>query len=141
MLEDAHLSLRAARHWQLLMCGDAQCTHNPSPKARLNSRRVGYKCVVNYYYVFNDIAGPLSWRKKARFWRFQLFELVRVLSSAIRRRRRSDFDEVIGRLEGWRSALGKRGNGRGPNRRFPIMAPAAAEHAVVIDSVAGLPLV
>jgi hypothetical protein len=35
-----------------------------------------------------------------RFWRFQLFELLRVGASAVRRRRKTDLLELKGRLEG-----------------------------------------
>ena len=100
VLEDAHFSLRAARRWELLQCGDARCSHLHSPNGRVDSRKIGYKCVVNYYYVFQDIVKPLTWHHKLRFWRFQAFELFRVASSAIRRRRMTDFMELRGRLEG-----------------------------------------
>jgi len=100
VLEDAHFSLRAARKWQLFQCGDAHCQHLHSPNGRVDSRRIGYKCVVNYYYVFQDVVRPLTWHHKLRFWRFQAFELLRVGSSAIRRRRKTDLMELRGRLEG-----------------------------------------
>jgi GT2 family glycosyltransferase len=100
MLEDAHFSLRAKRGWTLWQCGDAHCLHLHSPHGRPQSRRIGYKCVVNYYYVFQDIVKPLTWRHQWRFWRFQAFELFRVFSSALRRRRWSDVMEVWGRIEG-----------------------------------------
>jgi glycosyltransferase involved in cell wall biosynthesis len=101
MLEDAHLSLRAARVWRLLQCGDARCVDLHSPNGRVDRRRVGYKCVVNYYYVFQDVVRPLTWRHQIRFWRYQAFELVRITASAIRRRRRADLLELRGRLEGF----------------------------------------
>lgn len=100
VLEDAHFSLRAGREWQLLQCGDAHCEELHSPGGRVDSRSIGYKCVVNYYYVFRDIVRPLTWRHKARFWSFQAFELFRISASAIRRRRLSDLSEIRGRLEG-----------------------------------------
>lgn len=100
VLEDAHLSLRAGRNWELLQCGDARCRELSAPGGRTDSRSIGYKCVVNYYYVFRDIVRPLTWRHRARFWRFQAFELFRISASAIRRRRLSDLMELRGRLEG-----------------------------------------
>ncbi len=100
VLEDAHFALRAGRRWRLLQCGDAHCTELSSPNGRVDSRKIGFKCVVNYYYVFKDIVQPLTWQHKARFWRYQMFELFRVSSSAIRRWRRSDLREIHGRLEG-----------------------------------------
>jgi glycosyltransferase involved in cell wall biosynthesis len=101
MLEDAHFSLRAAREWELWQCGDARCVDLHSPNGRVDSRKIGYKCVVNFYYVFQDVARPLTWRHKMRFWRFQAFEFFRVATSAVRRRRLSDLMELRGRLEGF----------------------------------------
>ena len=103
VLEDAHLSLRAGRDWNLLQSGEARCSHLASPNGRTPRRRLGYKYVVNYYYVFQDIVRPLTWRHKVRFWRFQAFELFRIASSGIRRGRLADFEEFVGRLEGFRS--------------------------------------
>lgn len=105
VLEDAHFALRAGRHWQLLQCGDAQCAELSSPNGRVDRRKIGYKCVVNYYYVFQDIVKPLTLKNKARFWRYQGFELFRMASSAIRRQRRDDLSELMGRLEGFYSVL------------------------------------
>jgi len=108
VLEDAHFSLRAGRSWDLLQCGDARCVELHSPAGRVDRRKLGYKTVVNYYYVFRDISQPLTWRQKTRFWSFQLFELFRIGTSAMRRRRASDVDEVLGRIAGFKAvALGK----------------------------------
>lgn len=100
VLEDAHFSLRAGREWKLLQCGDARCVELHSTNSRVNQRKLGYKYVVNYYYVFRSIAGPLSLRQQARFWRYQAFELFRIATSAIRRRRPGEVGELLGRLEG-----------------------------------------
>jgi GT2 family glycosyltransferase len=108
VLEDAHFSLRASRRWKLLQCGDACCRHLVSSNGRANRRTIGYKCVVNYYYVFRDVAGPLSVRQKFRFWRFQAFEFFRIASSAVRRRRLDDLRELQGRLEGLSSVATER---------------------------------
>jgi len=113
VLEDAHLSLRANRTWKLLQCGDALCKELKSPRGRVNRRQIGYKCVVNYYYVFQDIARPLTLAQKYRFWRYQAFEVFRVGTSVVRRRRWSDLQEVFGRIEGFvavmRGVAGARG--------------------------------
>jgi glycosyltransferase involved in cell wall biosynthesis len=100
VLEDAHFSLRARRQWTLLQHGGALCEELRSPHGRENSRKIGYKCVVNYYFVFQDCVRPLSRMQKFRFWRYQAFELFRIGASAIRRRRRSDLQELVGRIEG-----------------------------------------
>ncbi len=108
VLEDAHLSLRARREWKLLQCGDAHCEELHSPKGRENKRRIGYKCVTNYYYVFRDIAGPLKFGHRFRFWRYQAFEVFRIAASALRRRRWSDVTELAGRFQGMLSVLSGR---------------------------------
>lgn len=105
MLEDAHFALRAGQQWELWQCGDARCRHLHSMGGRVDGRKIGYKCVVNYYYVFRDIVRPLTWRHKLRFWRYQLVELFRLAASALRRRRRSDVMEVLGRVEGFLAAM------------------------------------
>ena len=94
------LSLLAGRRWTLLQCGDARCVHLHATSGRTDPRTIGAKCVVNYYYVFNQVARPLSLGQKMRFWRFQAFELFRVAASGVRRRRASDFRELRGRLDG-----------------------------------------
>ena len=105
VLEDAHFSLRAHRAWTLLQCGDARCLHLGSPRGRTNRNKIGYMCVVNYYYVFRDVAGPLSMSQKFKFWRYQSFELVRMLASGVRRLRWHDFEDVAGRLQGWLAVM------------------------------------
>lgn len=100
VLEDAHFSLLAGKKWKLVQCGDAKCQELKSPNGRSDEMEIGYKCVVNYLYVFNDVAGPLSIAQRIRFWRFQLFELCRVGASALTRRRIGDLREVLGRLLG-----------------------------------------
>lgn len=100
VLEDAHFSLKAGREWQLLQCGDARCEELRSPNGRVGRRKIGYKSVANYYYVFRDISGPLDFRHQYRFWRFQGFEIFRMSMSVLRRRRWDDVMELIGRFEG-----------------------------------------
>jgi hypothetical protein len=105
ILEDHHLALKVARDWVLLESGDARCTHNHAPGGRADRRRIGAMCVVNYYYVFNDIAGPLTFRQRRRFWTYQLFELFRISTSAIRRGRSGDLQDLAGRLQGFWAVL------------------------------------
>lgn len=103
VLEDAHFSLCAGRKWKLLQSGDALCEELNAPSGRVSARRIGYKCVVNYYFVFQDIARPLSRGQKFRFWRYQSFEFFRIAVSFVRRR--SDFEELIGRIEGFLAVI------------------------------------
>jgi glycosyltransferase involved in cell wall biosynthesis len=105
MLEDAHFSLRAGRKWKLLQCGEARCQHLVSPHGRANREKLGYMRVVNYYYVFRDIAGPLSAGQKMRFWRYQAFECLRMLASGFRRLRKEDFFDLAGRLRGVKAII------------------------------------
>ncbi|MCO6509288.1 MAG: glycosyltransferase [Aridibacter famidurans] len=100
VLEDAHFSLRAGREWMLLQSGDAHCVELRSPHGRVSRRKIGFKSVVNYYFVFRDVAGPLSPGQKFRFWRYQAFEFLRISSSAIRRRRWDDVMDLRGRIDG-----------------------------------------
>jgi len=100
ILEDAHLSLRAGREWELLQCGDAHCEEMNSPNGRTSRKTIGYKCVVNYYFVFRDIVNPLTFSHKFRFWRYQVFELFRIAVSAVRRRNWDDVLDLRGRVEG-----------------------------------------
>jgi GT2 family glycosyltransferase len=100
VLEDAHFSLRARRKWTLLQCGDAHCQHLSSPHGRTNREKIGYMCVVNYYYVFREIAGPLTLKQNFRFWRYQAFEFLRMLMFGLRRWRADDWAELLGRLRG-----------------------------------------
>jgi glycosyltransferase involved in cell wall biosynthesis len=107
VLEDHHFALKARRRWMLLESGDARCIHDHAPSGRASRQRIGVMCVVNYYYVFNDIAGPLTAKQKFRFWVYQVFELVRIASSAVRRSRFGDLQELAGRLQGfWMVARG-----------------------------------
>lgn len=107
MLEDAHFSLRAGKRWELWQCGDARCVHAHSQRGRPDRRKIGYKCVVNYYYVFRAARAPepLSIRHKFRFFRYQCFELFRIFMSGLRRLRSGDFQEVCGRLQGFVTCL------------------------------------
>lgn len=100
ILEDAHFSLTAGKKWKLLQCGDAHCEELHSPNGRVNRRRIGYKCVVNYYFVFKDVVQPLTSKHKFRFWRYQLFEFFRISVSALRRRNWNDVADLCGRVEG-----------------------------------------
>jgi glycosyltransferase involved in cell wall biosynthesis len=100
VLEDAHLSLRAGKTWDLLQCGDALCEELNSPNGRTGRRQVGYKCVVNYYFVFQDVVNPLTAAHKFRFWRYQAFEILRIAASAVRRRNWGDVLDLQGRFAG-----------------------------------------
>ena len=105
VLEDAHFALRARRNWELVQCGDARCEEMRSPNGRVDRRMIGFKCVVNYYYVFRDSAGPLTSRQKFRFWRYQAFEFFRIAASALRRQNGADLSDLRGRLDGYLSVI------------------------------------
>ena len=100
ILEDAHFALKAGKKWELLQCGDAKCSELSSPGGRENRKKIGFKVVVNYYYVFKSIAGPLSFMQKIRFFRYQVFELIRIVYGIFRYRQKKYWDELVGRLKG-----------------------------------------
>lgn len=107
VLEDAHLSLRAGRDWRLLQAGQAHCHELNAAGGRGNAHLLGFKSVINYYFVFRDIAGPLSFGQRFRFWRFQAFEMLRLFLSGVRRLRLDDFRNLLGRCQGaWHIATG-----------------------------------
>lgn len=101
VLEDAELSLRAGRSWDLLQCGDARCEELSAAGGRSSSRTVARTAVVNYWYVFQRAEGPLDLGQRFRFWRFQAFELIRVGAAAARRPTAAARAELLGRLDGW----------------------------------------
>jgi GT2 family glycosyltransferase len=100
VLEDAHLALRARRHWQLLECGRARCTHLDAKSGRTTNKRVAWKTAVNYRYVFMDIVPQRSWRNNYRFWQVQLFDLFRIAVHAARYRRTDDWGVLTGKASG-----------------------------------------
>lgn len=107
VLEDAHLSLTAGKTWRLLQCGTAHCEELNAAGGRGNAHNLGFKSVINYYFVFRDVAGPLSLGQRFRFWRFQAFEMLRMGLSGLRRFRFDDFRNLMGRLHGvWHIATG-----------------------------------
>lgn len=99
VLEDAHFSLRASRTWKLLQAGDARCSEMHSSNGRTNSKEIGYKCVVNYYFVFHDIVKPLTFLHKFRFWRFQAFEFIRIAVHAVSHGNWNSVLELRGRTD------------------------------------------
>jgi glycosyltransferase involved in cell wall biosynthesis len=105
VLEDAHISLRAGRTWRLLQCGDAHCQELSAPGGRESSRKIGYKGVVNYYYVFKDVEGPLSLGQRFRFWRFQAFDVIRLLGSFVRRRKWGDLEHLLGKFRAFLAVI------------------------------------
>ena len=100
MLEDAHLALRARRHWKLLESGRCHALHLHAPGGRTSSRRIAWKTAVNYRYVFMDIVPDRSWRQELRFWRVQFLDLFRMAAHVIRGGSRTDWQAVIGKMEG-----------------------------------------
>lgn len=100
ILEDAHFALRAGKKWKLLQCGDAKCIELSSPGGREKRKLLGFKTVINYYYVFATVAGPLTAGQKFRFFRYQAFELVRIGGALLRKRDRAFLNELSGRIKG-----------------------------------------
>jgi GT2 family glycosyltransferase len=104
ILEDAHLALRASRHWKLYELGTAHCIHLRSQASRQNSRRVARKTALNYRYVFVDLVPRRTWLQEFRFWRVQAIDLMRIVAYAIRRADKDSFWAAVGKLEGILSA-------------------------------------
>lgn len=100
ILEDAHFSLRAGQRWTLLQCGDAWCRELSAPGGRSSAQIIGQKSVVNYWFVFNSVAGPLRPSQRWRFWQFQAAELVRVGTYLAVHPSRSGLSGLLGRCQG-----------------------------------------
>lgn len=101
ILEDAHLSLSIKKKgYTLLQCGDARCIELSAPSGRSNRKIIGERTVVNYYYVFKSICGPLSASQKFRFFKFQTFEIIRAFGDILRFRNKESMDFFMGKLVG-----------------------------------------
>ncbi|HAF61792.1 MAG TPA: hypothetical protein DCK95_05655 [Anaerolineaceae bacterium] len=100
VLEDAHLALRAGQSWKLLECGSAKCVHLHAPGGREKSRKIARKTAVNYRFVFVDIVPQRSIIQEYRFWRNQVFDLIRFFLYALINGGRESWGSVLGKLEG-----------------------------------------
>lgn len=118
IMEDAHFALRAGRHWTLLECGQARCVHLHSQLSRPSKRRVAWKSAVNYRYLFIEIVPNRTWKQEFRFWRVQVFDLIRFIAYALRSGDKDDLLMVLGKIEGIVAALFLRsGANLGEDRR------------------------
>jgi glycosyltransferase involved in cell wall biosynthesis len=107
ILEDAHLALTIkSKGYILLQSGDAKCIELSAKSGRTNRKIIGERTVVNYYYVFNSIAGPLSFIQKFRFFRYQLFELFRAFLDIIRFRNYDSIEYFHGKINGIIKVIG-----------------------------------
>ena len=100
VLEDAHLALRARRRWSLLECGRARCQHLRQAVGREDSRQIAWKSAVNYRFVFMDIVPQRTMSQELRFWRVQLFDLLRFFLYAVRVPRAASWQTVLGKAQG-----------------------------------------
>jgi glycosyltransferase involved in cell wall biosynthesis len=101
ILEDTHFALKVSRNWDLLECGDAKCLHLHSGGShRKEIKKKAIMSAINYYYVFKDICGPLSFKMRYRFIRFQLFELLRSFVDIFRFRTKNSIEYFIGKSIG-----------------------------------------
>ena len=101
ILEDAHLALNVkSRGYVLLQSGDAKCIELSAKSGRTNRKIIGERTVVNYYYVFKSIAGPLSFLQKFRFLRYQLFELLRAFLDILRFKNYESIEYFQGKVKG-----------------------------------------
>jgi glycosyltransferase involved in cell wall biosynthesis len=105
ILEDAHFALRAGQKWKLLENGRARCIHLKAQAGRENPRLTAAKTAINYRFVFVDIVPDRTWGQELRFWRVQLFDLLRFLSAALRTRDKDRWLAVLGKVEGIIAAM------------------------------------
>lgn len=101
VVEDAHLALSARlRGWKIWEAGRARCIHQRSPRGRTNKRKVARKTAVNYRFLFVDIVPRRTLRQDLRFWRVQVFDLIRQALWALRRGGPGEWAATLGKLEG-----------------------------------------
>lgn len=101
ILEDAHLALNIKkRGYNLLQCGDAKAIELTAPTGRTNKKTIGERTVINYYYVFNSICGPLTTSQKVRFFNYQLFEMARAFADIIRFTNKTSWHYFQGKIIG-----------------------------------------
>ncbi len=106
MLEDNHLALKCKKAgYKNLQCGDAHCEELNATSGRSNSFIIGQKTCLNYYFVFNDIEGPLSLKQKLRFFSFQFFELFRFGFAALKHPEKKRLNYLLGKSSGIYIAL------------------------------------
>lgn len=110
ILEDAHLALSVKKKgYTLLQNGDAKCIELSSSSGRSNRKVIGERTVVNYYYVFKSICGPLTANQKLRFFRYQAFEFFRAFIDILRFRNQASLDYFIGKFKGFTKIILKPG--------------------------------
>jgi glycosyltransferase involved in cell wall biosynthesis len=102
ILEDAQFSLRVKYHLgkKLFQCGDAHCIELSASSGRTGLKKIGERTVINYYYTFNSVFGPLSISQKSRFIRFQLFEWFRALADLFRFHDKDSLRYFLGKTSG-----------------------------------------
>ena len=106
MLEDSHLALSVQKKGYVnRQCGDALCDELNSSSGRSNQYIIGFKTCVNYYYVFNSICGPLTFKQRLFFFRYQLFELCRFFLAFMKKQDRNAWAHFTGKLNGIAVAL------------------------------------
>lgn len=120
MLEDVHLSMRAARRWKLLELGTARCSHLRADEARPDQHELSFRSVVSYRYLFEQMVAEPTWGQRARWWYVQVVDLGRLVlatpGGGTAKRR-----AVRGKASGMRAVLRRppllaRGRGRGRDR-------------------------
>lgn len=84
VLEDAQMSLRARRTWQLLEHGRAHCLHLHSSGGREDDARVARKTAINARYLFITIVPNRSITQELRFWRVQAVQWLIYFSAFLR---------------------------------------------------------
>ena len=100
VMEDAQMSLRARKNWNLLEHGRAHCQHLHAGGGREDSRSVARKTAVNHRYLFITIVPKRTWKQELRFWRVQVVHLIIFLAAAFRSSNRQNWLAALGMFEG-----------------------------------------
>lgn len=101
MLEDAHLSHRVFLSGKkIVQLRQAECIDLRANSTLKSPRLKARKTVRNFYFVFNDLYGPLSFGQLIRFFKFQYFELFRQVITVFRYRNMQEWSYLLGKIEG-----------------------------------------
>lgn len=101
MLEDLHLSHQLfMRGYRILQSRKASCIDLRGVSEMKKSHIRGLKTAVNFYWVFQNLYGPLSFKQKFRFLKYQFFEVFKQIALVIKTRNKEAYNYLVGKVKG-----------------------------------------
>lgn len=101
MLEDLHLSHQLfLRGYKIFQSKKASCIDLRGASDLKKSHIRGLKTAVNFYWVFQNLYGPLSFKQKLRFLNYQFFEVFKQIVLVLKTQNREAFSYLVGKVKG-----------------------------------------